>query len=116
MSSWNCVTEVTERGGLDEMRKLRECGIRTRVLAQVVFLIFLNFKNQNHWLCFFKKKMPKLPGGLEVENLLLSLLWFGLLLWPRLDPWPGGFSHSPKQKQKICRCPGLILDQLNQNL
>lgn len=43
--------------------------------------------------------MLKLPGGLEVENLLLSLLWFGLLLWPRLDPWPGGFSHSAGMAQ-----------------
>ena len=27
-------------------------------------------------------------------DLLLSLLWFRLLLWCRFDPWAGGFLHT----------------------
>lgn len=39
-----------------------------------------------------------------VKDLMLSLLWFWLLLWLGFDPWPRELLHAPgvakKQKQK----------------
>ena len=46
------------------------------------------------------------PGGLEVKDLALSLLWLRLLLWHRFDPWPRNFrmlwvpTHNQKKKKK----------------
>ena len=46
---------------------------------------------------YTKKKKQVFPGGLQVKNLVLSLLWFGF------DPWPKNFHMPwawPKNKKK----------------
>ena len=46
-----------------------------------------------------------------VKDLALSLLWLGLLLWCRFDPWPGNFCRpwvwpkkmDPQEAQPLVR-------------
>ena len=37
---------------------------------------------------------------IRIKDPVLSLLWFGLLLWHSFDPWPGNFLHAMGQGQK----------------
>lgn len=49
-----------------------------------------------------KIKYHEFPGGLEVEDPVLSLLRLGPLLWHRFDPGPGNFvccRHSQREKE-----------------
>ena len=36
----------------------------------------------------------------QVKDPVLLLLWLGLLLWRRFDPWPGNFSMPWAQPKK----------------
>ena len=45
-----------------------------------------------------KRQKAKVPGGLVVKDLALSLLWLQSLLWLGLNPWPRNF-HMPRVQQ-----------------
>ena len=53
-------------------------------------------------LIFLKKKFLEFAGGLVTKDPALSLLWLGLLLWHRFNPWPRNFCMPwawPKEKE-----------------
>ena len=45
-------------------------------------------------------KNREFPDGLVVEDLVLSLLWIGPLLWHKFDSWPGNFTPQVQPKKK----------------
>ena len=50
------------------------------------------------------KQRQEFPGGVTVKYSSVSLLWLGLLLWLRFDPWPENFcmpQAQPNIKIKI---------------
>ena len=47
----------------------------------------------------YYKVLWQLPGGIVNEDLVLSMLWLGSLLWHGFDPWAGNFKIK-KTKQK----------------
>ena len=53
----------------------------------------------------------------RVKDLVLSLLWLGLLLWCGFNLWPGNFFmpwEQPKKKKiKVCKSLGLSLGRLS---
>ena len=47
-----------------------------------------------------KTGASELPGSLVVKDLVLSLLWPGLLLWCRFDPWSPELLHAAGEADK----------------
>ena len=53
-----------------------------------------------------KDKYEEFPGGLVVKVWVLSLLWLGLPLWLRFNPWPKNICmlwSQPKKERKTKR-------------
>ena len=85
------VSVISWEPGLHGNHQCPRWTFSPRCLVTGIYSTSYKWSQALHRIILKRYNLGEFSCGLVVKDLAVSLLWLGLLLWLKFDPWPGNF-------------------------